>query len=305
MKKKTLALIATMALVASLTACGGNTEETANNNVNEPTVESQVEQEAVVEPTEAPVVSQEATESTETIVEESPVEEAKPYTLSEVICPNGETPTDIIFEDFLNNGAYNNSAIIQPYYTLTNTSDSAYGIEIDTGVTNEYYTDSNFEAGESILVPAYLYQGDANLYGEEGLSYWLNADDGYNLLQYGYGIETSEANPAQNRIQEMMTITFDESKVLGDGKMSIELTLPENATGEGGDMQYLPSYVIYYDEAGNVISSGESCMGSYDSYNVIFYAEQTFNYPAFYYTTTNEPFIWAKADVYYSYEMAQ
>ncbi|MBE5885402.1 MAG: hypothetical protein E7284_03260, partial [Lachnospiraceae bacterium] len=73
MKKKTLALIATMALVASLTACGGNTEETANNNVNEPTVESQVEQEAVVEPTEAPVVSQEATESTETIVEESPV----------------------------------------------------------------------------------------------------------------------------------------------------------------------------------------------------------------------------------------
>jgi len=300
MKRKTLALIATMALVASLTACGGKTEETANTNVNEPTVESQVEQEAV-EPTEAPVEeSEEVFENTEPVVEdastteEAPVEEEKPYTLSEVTYPNGETPAEVIFEEFLNNGDYRNPELIQPYYTLTNTSDSAYGIEIDDGISNEYYTDANFEPGESIVVPAYLYQGDANLYGEEGLSYWMNADDSSSLLQYGHGIETSDANPAQNRVQEMTTITFDESKVLYEGAMSIDIELPENATASSN------FFTIYYDAAGNVISSGVAI-----EYNGISFADKTFTYPALYYTTTNEPFVWATADVYYSYEIAQ
>lgn len=293
MKKKTLLTLIAITML-SLAACG-KTEETSGSNVNEPVQESQIT-ESQPEPTETPAQeSQEVTESTEApVVEDAPVMEEKPYTLSEVIYPNGETPAEIIFEEFMNNGAYNNPAIIQPYYTLTNTSNSAYGIEIDDGISNEYYTDSNFEPGESIIVPAYLYQGDENLYGQEGLAYWLNADDSSTLLQYGHGVETRDANPAQNTIQEMITITFDESKVLYENVIGIDIELPENATETSN------FYVIYYDAEGNAISSGIM-----SDYNFISFADKTFTYPALYYTTTNEPFVWATADVYYSYTINQ
>ncbi len=293
MKKKVLSIITIVALTATLTACGGTTDTVTETNSNEMVVESQSEleessdvpaesQEEVIEPTEIPDA------------EEAPVAETKPYTLSEVTYPNGETSAEVIFDDFLNNGAYNNPEVIQPYYTLTNTSDSAYGVEIDNNITN--YTDLYFEPGESIVVPAFLYPGDATLYGEEGLAYWLNADDSSTLLQYGDGVEIKDTNPARNTVQEMITITFDESKVLYENVLSVDIELPENA-----DTNETPIFfVIYYDAEGNVISSGTS-----NDFNGISFADKTFTYPAMYYTTTNEPFVWATADVYYSYTLAQ
>lgn len=295
MKKKTLALIATMALVASLTACGGKTEETANTNVNEPTVESQVEQEAV-EPTEAPAESQDVAEPTEAPVEEeAPVETEASFEVSEVIYPNGSAPDNINYDDFLNYGAYQNPEMIVPYYTVTNTSDSAYAIEFE--YLNEIVRDDYFEAGESMVVPACLFMDNNDV------AKWCNILESEEL-QYSDGIETSDANPAQNRVQEMMTITYDESKVLYENVMSIDIELPANAVGNGGDLQYLPCYVVYYDADGNVISCGSSGETFID-WNVISYADKTFTYPALYYTTTNEPFVWATADVYYSYTLAQ
>lgn len=289
MKKKTLALLATMALVASMTACGGKTEEAAGSNVNEPTVESTVESQS------AESTTQEVTESTETsseapASEEAPVAEAS-YEISDVIYPNGSAPESIDFDYFYSMGQYQNPEIIQPYYTITNTSDSAYAIRFENLANMQ--EDLYFEAGESIVVPAALYQD------ENGAAKWCNLSDA-KALQYSDGIETSEANSAQNRVQEMMTITYDESKILYENVMSIDIELPENASGDGGAAQYLPCYVIYYDEAGNVLSAGTSC-----DWNVISYADKTFTYPAMYYTTTGETFVWAKADVYYSYTLAQ
>lgn len=293
MKKKTLLTLIAITML-SLAACG-KTEETSGSNVNEPVQESQIT-ESQPEPTETPTQeSQEVTESTEApVVEDAPVMEEKPYTLSEVIFPNGSAPENINFDDFVNNGAYNNPELIQPYYTLTNTSDSTYGVEIDNNITN--YTDLYFEPGESIVVPAFLYPGDANLYGEEGLAYWMNADDSSSLLQYGHGIEIKDTNPARNTVQEMITITFDASKVLYENVMSIDIELPGNA-----DTNETPIFfVIYYDAEGNVISSG-----TLNDFNGISFADKTFIYPALYYTTTSEPFVWATADVYYSYTVAE
>ena len=96
-----------------MTACGGTTDTVTETNSNEMVVESQSEleessedsaesQAEVIEPTEVPDT------------EEAPVEEAKPYTLSEVICPNGATPEEVIFEEFLNYGDYRNPELIVP-----------------------------------------------------------------------------------------------------------------------------------------------------------------------------------------------
>ncbi len=290
MKKKTLLALIAVATV-SLVACG-KTAETSGSNVNEPVQESQIT-ESQPEPTETPVQeSQEVVEPTEAPVEEAaPVEAEASFEVSEVIYPNGAAPVDINFDEFYGMGQYQNPELIQPYYTITNTSDTAYAITFENLATSN--EDLYFEAGESIIVPAALYQD------ENGVAKWCNISDAQ-TMQYSDGITTSEANSAQNRVQEMMTITFDESKVLFENVMSIDITLPENATADGGDLQYLPCYVIYYDANGNVISAGTS-----SDWNVISYADKTFTYPSMYYTTTNEPFVWSTADVYYSYTINQ
>lgn len=51
MKKKSISLLATLVLVASLTACGNKAEETANTNSEKPVAESQ----EIAEPTEVPI----------------------------------------------------------------------------------------------------------------------------------------------------------------------------------------------------------------------------------------------------------
>lgn len=295
MKKKTLALIATMALVASLTACGGKTEETANTN--EPAVETTTESQDVAEPTEAPIQeSEEVVESTETVTEEAPAETEASYEVSAVMMLDGSAPENIDYEAFCNNGMFMNPEIITPYYTITNTSDSAYAISFELiGQINE---DPYFEPGESMVVPAMPYMDNNDI------AKWCNILEAEEL-QYNHFNVTPETRPEQNRVQEMMTITYDESKVLYENVMSIDITLPENAVCDGGDSQYLPCYVIYYDEAGNVISSDPSVSDAYNSWNFISYADKTFTYPALYYTTTQEPFVWATADVYYSYTLAQ
>ncbi|MBQ2884814.1 MAG: hypothetical protein IJE43_13725 [Alphaproteobacteria bacterium] len=288
MKKKTLALLVTVALVASMTACGGKTEETANTNVNEPVAESSVETQVA----ESTTQESQATESTE----ENPAGTESFYEVSAVIYPTGSEAESIDYDAFYNNGTYMNPELITPYYIITNTSDSAYAIKFE--LLRQINEDAYFEAGESMVVPAELYMDNNNI------AKWCNVLESEEL-QYGNGIETSDANPTQNRVQEMMTITFDESKVLSEGVMSIDIELPASAVGDGGDLQYLPCYVIYYDENGNVISSGPNVGDAYNSWNLISYADKTFTYPALYYTTTNEPFVWATADVYYSYTLAE
>lgn len=290
MKKKTLLTLIAITML-SLAACG-KTEEASGSNVNEPVVESSIESPATI-----PQESQEIFENTETVVEDSPtVEETNAsFEVSEVIYPNGAAPDNINYDDFLNYGAYQNPELIVPYFTITNTSDSAYAIEFE--YLNEIIRDDCFEAGESMVVPACLFMDNNDV------AKWCNILESEEL-QYSDGIETSDANTTQNRVQEMITITYDESKVLYENVMGIDIELPANAVANGGDLQYLPCYVIYYDADGNVISCGSSGETFID-WNVISYADKTFTYPALYYTTTNEPFVWATADVYYSYTINQ
>lgn len=297
MKKKVFIALIAVAIL-SMTACGGKTEEATGSNVNEPVseaiVESEVEEstaqesQTVVESTEASI------EATST--EETPVGTETSYEVSAVIYPNGSAPESIDYDAFYNNGNYMNPELITPYYTITNTSDSAYTISFE--LLNEINQDTCFNAGESMVVPAMLYMD------ENGNARWCNILEAEEL-QYNHLDVTTETRPELNRVQEMMTITYDESKILHENVMSIDIELPANAVGDGGDLQYLPCYVIYYDANGNVISSGPSVSDAYNSWNVISYADKTFTYPAAYYMTTNEPFAWAKADIYYSYTLAE
>ena len=303
MKRKLLTLISMMTLVASLTACGNATEDKKNATLdNEPVVETTVTDDEVIEndakdTADADVENPENSKDTnveteETFSEEVSTETAASFEVSDVIYPNGSTAVEINYDDFLNYGDYKNTELIIPYYTITNTSDSTYAIKLNN--MNQSVEDGYFEPGESIVIPAELFRN------ENDVATWcnvLNAEE----LQYNNGVKTKDTNPAQNRVQEMTTITFDESKVLYDGTMSVDVSLPDNAVGDGGDSQYLPCYIIYYDANGNVISSAPSVSDAYNSWNVISYADKTFTYPALYYTTTQEPFVWATADVYYSY----
>lgn len=292
MKRKLLALIAMMTLVASLTACGNATEDKKDaTSDNEPVVETTVTDDEVSEngakdTADADVKDPENAKDTnvetdETFSEEVSTETAASFEVSDVIYPNGSTAVEINYDDFLNYGDYRNPELTIPYYTITNTSDSTYAIELEN--MNQLVEDGYFEPGESIVIPAGLFMN------ENDVATWcnvLNAEE----LQYSNGVETKDANPAQNMIQEMTTITFDESKVLYDGTMSVDVSLPENAT-EASNF-----FAIYYDAEGNTVASGIM-----SDYNFISFADGTFTYPALYYTTTNEPFVWSTAEVYYSY----
>ncbi len=267
MKKKTLALIATLALALSMTACGGKTEETANNNTNEPVAESQVEQD-VAEPTEAPVQeSEEVVENTEPVVEdastteEAPVEEEfeeetpaeSPIEISELIYPNGEPDSDEF--DGTN----------QPYFIVTNTSDTAYTLDFsrETGISDDY-----FEPNESIILPGIVFE-DENGYK------WGTMTDGLILVEE-YGDDIFDlylrdyTDSERNRVQDMITITNGDTYPLG----------------EGNENESRANYVIFYDAEGNVIPAAGAG---------VFISETSgaFN--------VNAEFEWATADVYYSY----
>lgn len=280
MKKKSIALLATIALVASLTACGSKTEEAANTNVSEPVVETTVSEESqAVEPTEAPVQESQVVESTEAPAEEAPVEEVALYEVSELVFPDGVTPTYTTADDFynfLNNGAYENTSVMVPYYTITNTSDSAYYIIVKD---LEQYEDHYFEPGESIVLPGRLYRDRNN----NDVPKWCTTLD--SSFDNG-GIKTeNEAKPERNVIQEMVTLTFDESKVdktISDTALMTDIA-QDNIT---------VNYVIYYDADGNVITSGTNAT----------LRDKIFTYTYDY--EKREPLVWASADVYYSYEVA-
>lgn len=285
MKKKSLTLLVAIALIASLTACGGKTEEATGSNVNEPDVETTVSEESqVAESTEAPVESQETTESTEAPSEEAPVE-AAPYEVSELVFPDGSIPADMTMDDFvhfIDLGGYDNPDVIVPYYTVTNTSDSTYSIDIEDYVAG--YEDAYFEPGESIVLPGRLFR-DLN-----DVPRWCNILDAIEVQHCDLQTR-DEVYPEQNVIQEMVTITFDESKLdktIASNVMRIDIDVPENTVPAGS------SYVIYYDADGNVISSGTT--GGYSVSDKIF--RYALNWE------TKEPIVWATADVYYGYKAA-
>lgn len=285
MKKKSIALIATMALALSMTACGGKTEEAANTNVNEPVVESTV-QESQPEATEAPVQeSQEVAESSEAPVEtEAPVEEeTKPYTISELVYPDGSNSNviDANEEDFmLVYEKYMMNEINAPYYTVTNTSDQAYRITIGNG-----HEDKNFEPGECMVVAAfpcsgghYLQAGDGSVYDNEFDYFWMNADDAFALFQDGDPIQIGDVNLTGNnlnRVHEMKTINN------GD---AFEITGPNVAEFPNPAVEY----VIFYDEAGNILHCSALNFEIRETEFLTGYINE-----------------WASADVYYSYEVAQ
>lgn len=283
MKKKTLALLVTVALVASMTACGGKTEDAAGSNVNEPVTESSVESQVAESTTQE---SQEVVESTEASSEETSAVAETPYTMSEVVYPNGSTPEPALYEELMAS-----ASTMAPYFTVTNTSNDVYGINFSAISNSGSYEDYYFEPGETITVPAYIVMGDSNIYGEDGMGYWVNTYDAIELFDANADIDVLEANPNRNKIQEMATIAYDESKLVpakGDNCLSVDMGLT---------VQSNVDYIIYYDEAGNVISSG-LYVQLLEPTDTIF--TFTMNDPV-----TGEPFKWASADIYYSYEVAQ
>lgn len=290
MKKKSIALLATMALVASMTACGGKTEEAAGSNVNEPTVESTVQESQVAEST-----TQEVTEATEAsseapASEEAPAVAEMTYEVSELIMPDGSAIEPVDSTLWLERMG-NDTSISYPYYTVTNTSNSAYSIDFGS----IQYKDNNFEAGESIILPALPNANDDGTYFE-----WLNINK---FVEIGMtSVNTGDVNSIANvgnRVQEKTTITFDESKVNTGGYSqldNIDFTVSGN--------NFSNNYIIFYDEAGNVIATWAT--GFNGNYGIVTNGTATnFIYPMFSDYSTNEPFTWASADVYYSYEIAQ
>lgn len=293
MKRKSLFAMLVIATMA-LSACG-NAEETANTNVSTSTVESSAvaSSESVAEPTTDVTES-----SSEVASSEAPSSEAAPvvnemsYEVSALVYPNGSASEELIdYDTFWGmwNG-YNNPEILQPYYTVTNTSDSAYNIELVHEGSLPTISDWNFEPGEIIVVPAYLYpnQEATDADGKIPMN-WLNLEDAVNADMGN--IRTNEAKPENtNHVQEKMTITFDADNLLRDGAITLD-----------SEMNGMVDFVIYYDESGNVISSGTaSTDGGYN-----YFEGNTFIYPTKYYYTTQEPFTWASADVYYSYEVTE
>lgn len=109
------------------------------------------------------------------------------------------------YEAFVSAGSYQPPALIQPYFTITNVSDSAYAIYFDGFATVN--DDAYFEPGEGLFIPAAL---------------------------------CPDANNSAN------------------------------------------------------------C-----DWNILYSADKTFVYPTSYRTTTNEPFVWSSADIYYNYILPQ
>lgn len=289
MKKKTLlALIAVATL--SLAACG-KTEETANTNVNEPVVESTVQESQVAESTETATQESHTTESTEAS-SEAPATEMT-YEVSAVALPDGTTPEPVDTSLWLERMG-NDTSIAYPYYTVTNTSNLAYSIELNSG--SMQYRDNNFEAGESVILPALPNSNDDGTFFE-----WLNINE---FVELGMtSVNTGDVNSIANtgnRVQEKTTITFDASKVNTGGYSqldNIDFTVPGN--------NFSNNYIIFYDEAGNVIATWAT--GFNGNYGIVTNGTDATNfiYPMFSDCSTQEPFTWASADVYYSYEVAQ
>lgn len=293
MKKKTLlALIAVATL--SLAACG-KTEETSGSNVNEPVIESTVESQ-VAENTETATQESQTAESTEVTSSETPSSEEAPavaeksYEVSALMMPDGSAyaPEKLPFPE-------DSSLVVRgtetPYYTITNTSDSAYSINI--ALFNNNHTDNNFEAGESITLPAIAIQNDEFMG-------WCNIEDAMTLDDLNYFIIVDEANSLVNqgdRIHEMTTITFDASVQTpadANNSRSSVPALMEKATLNN----FMPTYIVLYDEAGNAIPGSYAGLGLSEDGTAIFLYHPAQN-------AAGEPFAWASADVYYSYEAAQ
>lgn len=304
MKKKTLALIATIALAISLTACGGVSKDKKETvSEKEPVVESSVSDEAEsnveVENTEN-TIEESQVESTEASTQEStetPVEETTEasYEVSAVTFPDGSTPEPIPYEIFDTIGR--DVQHPQPYYTVTNTSDKAYSIWLyDAYSYLEVYADGNFEPGESITLPALYAENEDN----NGL-YWCTIDEKSNKFNIGdvNFIETqSQVKEHANRVQEKTTIAFDASKVYCDIELeNIDFKSPASYN------EFTNDYIIFYDEAGNAIASTK-CYQELCGIVANGADAANFKYPMYLNMNTDERFTWASADVYYSYEVA-
>lgn len=289
MKRKLALIIAMMTLAASLTACGG-AKDTDAKSEKEPVVEQTVtddEKESVVD-SEKQVTDKKDIE--EKFTEEASSEEVvseMTYEVSAVMMPDDSAVEPVDFNSYLD-WSFKDTSISMPYYTITNTSDKSYSLNIESDSSLGSYKDSNFEPNETITLAAFAHQKD----DEKG--YWMTIEESSDLLNYGT-IEITEAIPETNRTQEMITIQFDSSKSNGD--ILSEISINENATNVSTD------YVIFYDVDGNVITS------AYLSYNMnrgfINVRDNgicDFSYPSVDYNMNT--FTWASADIYYSYEVA-
>ena len=275
MKKKTLALLVTVALVASMTACGGKTEETANTNVNELTVESSVEH------TDTPVESQEATEPVETLsAEDAPVATNEiPYSVEFVYCnddaKNVEYVTSITDSYLLQ--------AIAPYAIITNTSNSTYSIEIEDTIASDSY----FEPGEQLRVIAMFsdFEEDDNLELVDMTTAYTLADGEENII-YAWCVsdmDIDEETEEDNYARGMFTITqADITSIEESNEFSyINYNIPAELEGiEGYEI-----FVIFYNEAETEIGA---CEGNYRTGTLEYHANVA---------------SWTSADIYYRYEV--
>ena len=287
MKRKLALIIAMMTLAASLTACGG-AKDTDAKSEKEPVVEQTVtndEKESVVD-SEKQVTDKKDVE--EKFTEEASSEEVvaeMTYEVSAVMMPDGSTWDS---EKLPCLEYYETPDYEKPYYTVTNTSNSAYRLHI-TAADFEYF-DNNFEVGESITLPAF------NCQNEDGTYFWANikeACESYYSSDYDIDISEAPADDTRNRVQAKTTVTYD-ATLASDSSCPVPSLTVESAK------DFKVDYIILYDEAGNAFNS--NCV-------VINYNNDNFIIKdcILMYNSTNssgEPFTWASADIYYSYEVA-
>lgn len=281
MKKKTL-LALIVAATMCLAACGG-TEETAGSNVNEPIAESQI-----AESTETATQESQTPESTEAsseapASEEAPTANEMSYVVSAVMMPDGSTWDS---EKLPCLEYYDTPDYEKPYYTVTNTSNSAYRLHI-SAVDFEYF-DNNFETGESITLPAFKCQNEDETY------FWANIEEACESY-YGsdYDIDASEtpSDDTRDRVQKKATVTYD-ATLASDSSCPVPSLTIDSAR------DFKVDYIILYDEAGNAFNS--NCVQM--TYTE---ANSNINDCILMYLPTNsagEPFTWASADIYYSNE---
>lgn len=295
MKKRSLALLATLVLAIGLTACGEPENETVNNDNDEPVMESTTEPSA--EPTETPTpeLSEEPAstdaptpEASEDIVsadtpsaEETPAAEsnALPYSIEFVYCnedsKNLEYVTSVTDTYLLQ--------AIAPYVIVTNTSNSTYRIEIE-GIDYEV-NDRYFEPGEQLRTLAVLgdFEEDDNLDSVDMTTAYTLADGEKNIIYaWSVDIDVNEEPDEDFYTRGMFTIT--QADVISTEESNEFVYIDYNVPAELESIESCKTFVVFYDEAGTEIGclEGNYRTGSLEYHEIV----------------SN----WASADIYYRYE---
>lgn len=215
MKKKSIALIATLALALSMTACGGketsnSAEQTSTNSAQESTV-----------------------------IESNEDSNALPYTV-EIVYPDPSFESltkeefDAAVKHHKDTNNYHNSSF--PYATITNTSDEAYCISYYTGQNTiiDYY----FEPEEVLFCQLHY------VIDENGIYTWAAPET----------ITTSSANENRDTVRGSITVNFADSRMGEHGfwnLTSVELPVIRNPHLDYLTL----CHINYYDAEGNIIAT--------------------------------------------------